>query len=191
MLLAACGSASPPPSAPQDAKQTPVEEVAVPPAEAPTAKPAVFPADWVGKWHGTLHSTNGKKSREFAMILEIAPKGAGRYQWKITYALDSGSNVRDYELIVDDSQPGQYQIDEKNGIVLKASFIGQTLYTLFDVGGTQIDFRYSMTDEGISVDVLSSKVADATTTGGGEVPEVKNLPVTGVQHGILRPVPSP
>ncbi len=122
------------------------------------------------------------------MILEIASLEGGRYSWVITYALGGEPNVRSYELVTLDAKAGRFQIDEKNGIVIDGYFAHQTLYTLFDMGGSVIDFRYAMTDEGIEVSVASSVPATATTTGGGEVPEVKNIPFAGVQFALLRSV---
>ena len=194
--LTACGPSATPPvkapeASPEAGSETETTESKAAPAPEPY-KPPAFPSGWVGRWHGNILAKSARGSREFGMILDIEPTdNQGRFRWKITYAIDGNENVRDYELVTVDAEKGSFQIDEKNSIVIDALFAHQTLFTLFDVGGMVIDFRYTMTPEGIRVDVASSKPGKATETGGeGKIPVVKNLPLEGTQRGLLVRMPA-
>ncbi|RYF64153.1 MAG: hypothetical protein EOO39_27195 [Cytophagaceae bacterium] len=64
----------------------------------------------------------------------------GRYAFQIQYGQQA---VRAYELVVVNAANGSYQIDEKDGIVLDASKIGDQLTSQFSVGTNLITTTYT------------------------------------------------
>lgn len=198
VVVAACSATLPSqpeltvgaPAPSSTAEPTQTAEPAAPTAEpaAPTAVPAATAAqqdalaDWFGLWRGTLNIRNNAGESEVKMSLDIEPLAEGRYAWRIRY---EGESVRDYELIAVDPDAGIYEVDEKNGIVLTATLVGSTVYTLFSLDDKVLDVRYTLTDEGLRFDVVTSIPSKTTPTGGGDVPDVDNLAVIDVQQALL------
>ncbi len=87
---------------------------------------SILPSAWIGTWKGQveLESLRGEKTT-FQMELSvetIAPKD--RLAWRITYDGAAGKSVREYELVAKNPKLKQYVIDEKNGIEIDATLLG-------------------------------------------------------------------
>ena len=170
--------------------------LAQPPAKAPPApaqEPAAatrtpaFPADWQGVWKGvmTTHAPGGKPGLAFTMELrvkEIEP--AKRWEWTIIYEGPQGRSERPYQLVAKDAAKGTYQIDEKNGIILEATLLGDTLASPFEVQGTTLLAEYRLRDGNIEVAIWSWP-GEGTKTGP-EGLEVKTWQAGSVQRGVLK-----
>jgi len=157
---------------------------------APQATGAGFPASWVGTWEGTtdVFSTEGEP-RSFTMKMEIAPTDdPQRYRWQTTSSGWAGTQVREYELLIRDSQLGKYAIDEKNGIVLEATFLDDTLYTWFEVEGVNILVRERLHDPGTADEAISFELISAPSEGvkSGEGDIVTSLMPSALQRVRLK-----
>lgn len=120
------------------------------------------------------------------MDLNISPtESPDRWHWILQY---EGQPARDYELVAKNPATGDYVIDEKNGIVLGAQLIQDTLYSAFELEGGTLVVRYQWLDEETVVFELDNLTAQSTTTGGGTVPVVKSIMVGSSQRGILKKV---
>ena len=167
--IAACASTSTPPA---------------------TSEALDFPAAWVGAWRGSLdwHTLDGE-SNKVDMQVEIHPlDDPNRFSWTIIYDGEMGRQVRPYELIVRDPERGEYAIDEKNGIILEATLLGDTFYSWFEVGGTRIVTRERLEqgptgDRWIAVEMLSARSEPHTVTGEGIA--VSSFLATTLQRGRL------
>lgn len=98
------------------------------------------------------------------------------------YDGSTGKQERPYELVEKDASKGQWEIDERNSIVLPAQLLGDVLWSCFEVQGTTIHVAYrpvfSQGAEGevvgIDVEMTSFQGANAVKTGGGTVGEGEN-----------------
>jgi len=125
-----------------------------------------FPRDWVGDWCGVLETFDGKsKTSQVRMKLNIH-QGVDslHWQWQIVY----DTSARNYELTLSgDSLQHAYSIDEKNGVVLPATLMGNTLVLTFEAQGNRIDATYTFTDNKILLTLLSVPNNNALQTGLG------------------------
>ncbi|HMO31542.1 MAG TPA: hypothetical protein PKE63_11970 [Lacibacter sp.] len=155
--------------------------------QAQQAQKVVFPRDFLGNWKGTLSwEVPGKPSRSFAMRLQVLPADSGRYIWQIRYG-DDGSDNRPYLLVPADSSKGHWRIDERNGIVLDAWWIGQQLVSVFSVEGNSVITRYQLDTRGLQVEMISFPARATSTTGGKHnIPPVDNYSIQSIQHGVLQ-----
>ncbi len=167
-------------------------EVAV--AQGPAANgPGGLPEAWQGTWKGEVTSQSPRGSgAAFQMELRIAPtEKPDSSTWTILYDGPQGRSERPYLLIADPSQPGRFQIDEQNGIMIEATLIGSTLSSHFTVGGQTLWSRYTLRSSGkdaeIEFELCSANEERATNSGGQNgVPAVRSLPVSSRQTGVLR-----
>lgn len=116
---------------------------------------------WHGTWKGKMLIANSNGSeREINIVMEIAPvKNSKNVTWRITYGEADKKMVKDYELVPVPSSPGQFMIDEKNGILLPARMVRQTLYSRFVVGKQFLSARYNLNKDKLVFEVVSSKLA--------------------------------
>ncbi len=155
--------------------------------EAPT-----FPAAWLGTWSGTATVTlpDGKQPFKTEMTLTIEPlPDSDGVSWAIDYHQEAG--VRAYELLPEQAQPGRYQLDEKNGIVIPNALVGDTLYSSFTVGKAQLITRTRrMANETLLFEIMTFPAADsATTSNQNGVPAVGTRALKSIQRATLRRTP--
>lgn len=158
---------------------------------ASTAAPT-FPADWLGTWSGTATVTlpDGKQPFKTEMTLTIEPLlESDGVSWAIDYHQETG--VRAYELSPMEAQPGRYQLDERNGIVIPNALVGDTLYSSFTVGKAQLITRTRrMANETLLFDIMTFPAADSATTGNQNgVPAVGTRALKSIQRAMLRRTP--
>lgn len=145
-----------------------------------------FPADFVGDWRGTMEwSRPGQPGQKVAMRLKIEKSGLGTdYTYLLAYG-EAGKDERPYVLKPTDAAKGRWQIDERNGIVLDAAWVGGRLVSVFSVGGNTIQTHLSR--EGDSLVSLMTTFGGGSKTGGKDgVPEVTAFQVLSVQRAVLR-----
>jgi hypothetical protein len=172
--------------------------------ETPTQAPAAavrtraFPEAWLGRWKGPARSVSpGRPAMEFTTELVVArTDDPSRFAWTIIYDGAAGKQERKYELIVKDADKGLYEIDEKNGIILPATFIDGALCSRFEVDTAQIATRERLVnpgapDESIDVEMITATTASPKVSGGGDVPEVRGYAVRSIQSARLKRVPTP
>lgn len=145
-----------------------------------------FPQTWRGNWCGVLEAfdANGK-TLNVPMKLIVQPTlDSTRWQWVIIY----DTTARDYELVVTgDSLQRRYSIDEKNGIVLPASLMGNTFVSSFEVQGNRIDAMYQLLYGKIHFTILSVTANALVQTGldTADSPNVNAFTPTSYQTAVL------
>jgi hypothetical protein len=154
------------------------------------AAPPEFPVGWEGTWRGSLRSAGGSSPMEVEMTLEVRAAEAGTWAWVITYAGPAGTQVRDYRLIARDAARGQYEIDERNGIILPVRWLDGVLLAEFEVQGSRVTVREELRSEesGLLVEMATFAAGAPSTTGGGAAPEVRGWAPVSLQRGTLRRV---
>jgi len=106
---------------------------------------------------------------------------------------DSIDDIRKYELIIKDPATSHYQIDEKNGIVIDAFYLNESLYTIYEVMGNNINLRYKMNQGAIEFDISMHKNKELssigdTIIGRDTIPEVSIFKIRNSQSATLKNV---
>lgn len=122
---------------------------------------------WQGVWRGDcINSLPGNPpSLQYAMTLEIAPaKNPDALKWIITYALDTGKEVRNYELRTVKAENGHYVINERDGILIDTYLFDNALYSEFDLGNQRAPAKYEINGNEMhfEVPIYESSVVRAT-----------------------------
>lgn len=154
-----------------------------PPASEGTA--TSFPDAWIGVWQGTLEwqqrSAAGPDTppRTIGFTLEIGPRGTdGSRPWRLSY---EGQSTREYRLREVDVAAGQFAIDEGDGLVLTATWFGDTLVSRFAVAGSLLCARQRFLADRIEHEIWAGPI-DGSRLGGG----VDAHRVTTLQRAVLR-----
>lgn len=151
------------------------------------AQVTAFPKSWAGTWRGTLeiYQPSGKIAHSVPMELQITPLSSGKWVWKTIY---DNKDIRDYLLITLNAEAGQYQIDEKNGILLDLRLFGNKSFSCFEVDGYQIYDSYTFQDNAIIFELTSSAPGQQTKSGNGteESPIVTSSAQISYQKAVLK-----
>ena len=114
-----------------------------------------FPQSWEGNWKGKLkvyHSKSIQPSMEIPMELEIKPKNDSVWKWEIRYMTEK-PDVRSYELIKN-IKTNSWEIDEKNGIILPQTFIGNRMACSFSLDKTLLIASYWLDDGRMNFEII-------------------------------------
>ncbi len=140
-----------------------------------------LPMAWLGKWQGEVTAqTPAGANNKFQMELEIARRTEPHiWTWKITYRGPQGDSVRDYQLVADATRPGQFVIDEGNGIRIAATLLGSCLQTHFSIGGQTLWTRYALTgtdQKELDFELVTADETNPLVSGGkDDIPKVTSL----------------
>ncbi len=152
-----------------------------------------FPKDFIGVWSGELkiYKHDGEISLKLPMELYIdSTSKDSLWQWRISYFLSAKDpDVRSYFLQLKDSTTGDFEIDEKNGIVLSAKLFGNTLLSRFSVQNNLLLIKYNFEKDSIYFETITGKENEKQKTGDinkEEIPIVYNYLLSGYQSAILR-----
>ena len=150
-----------------------------------------FPKSWEGKYEGNLQIFGVDSVRmEVLMKLEIHQKTDSIFSWTVIYSFNENIDERSYELKLVDSLKGQYEIDEKNSIVIPSNFKSDIFTSFFEVSENFIVATYTKQDNDIVFEIISANKANFTETGntnfqGQDIPLVTSFNVTGRQRAVL------
>lgn len=151
----------------------------------------VFPAAWQGYWVGDLViSTVQGEAQRVPMSLRIDALSDERYTYTIVYGTDTPENTRPYYLKAVPGNPGHFETDEGNGIVLDDYFINGKLYSRFEVMGNLLLSTLEQQGEHLVYEIISGPLAPTRTTGntvvdGEEIPPVNGYKITVQQRALL------
>ena len=176
--------------------EQPTIQRASPASQSKNSTSTGFPGDWFGTWKGTVRNQkpNGASS-EFQMELTIAAtESENEWQWKSVYEGPQGKSERDYRLLKG-AAPGEYIIDERNGIRIDAVLFENTLCSQFAVQSQSLSDRYELRmnhgEPEIHFELVSVDVTNPTTTsaaGGGSEFAVDSFKPFHRQHAVLKRV---
>lgn len=152
-------------------------------ARADDQTPAL-PVAWHGTWSGKLAIRGADdKPTDVPVSLQIEPIPDTReFTWKITYGEGERKSLRDYKLVPVADKPGRFRIDERNGIVLDARLVNQTLYTQFGATGLILTARYELRGDTLLLEITSAKPVGEKM---GSI-DVQGYDVQGVQTAVMR-----
>ncbi|MBO0934354.1 hypothetical protein [Fibrella aquatilis] len=132
-----------------------------------------FPKSHLGVWQGTLQITPVGSPNTQQVPMRIILDSLRGVQNRFTFTIQYGQQAaRLYELVAVDAAAGKYQIDEKDGIVLEASKIGDQLTTQFSVENNLITTIYTFltNPDRIGFALYFSDVRPGKTGGQGMTP---------------------
>lgn len=121
---------------------------------------------WVGKWNGNCTITpeyDGIKQLKSSLEVKIQDKGLS---WLLIYDYNGAipTEVRNYELKIEDEKAGHYVIDEKNGLLLDAYLNNGVLFSPFTINGLLITARYEFKKSTMTLEMPSYGVTPHRTT---------------------------
>ena len=89
---------------------------------------------FIGDWTGELKIfKNGSVVQRVPMTMKVERRDSHTLSWKTIYSPDENQVIKDYLLRTWDASKGQYEIDEKNGIILPATLSGNKLTSVYAV----------------------------------------------------------
>ncbi|WP_171976472.1 hypothetical protein [Brasilonema sennae] len=113
--------------------------------QTPASSSNSFPQNWQGTWSGTMFNSPVQgRSQTVPMTLRIQPisNNPMRYSWQITYGTGAKKLVRNYELVAKDQGASHFVIDEKDGTLIDAWWVGDRLYSQFRVKNRLLNTQY-------------------------------------------------
>lgn len=144
----------------------------------------VFPQSHFGVWQGTLYaSTSGAKQPQkipMKLTIDSLPGRTNRYAFYIKYG---DQPARNYELVIVDPVRGICQIDEKDGVVLSATQMGNRIVSQFSVGESLITTTYTFSSRKVEFDLVFTSTR-TTRTGPASQPVLVHAAST-YQHADL------
>lgn len=130
-------------------------------SERPADRQARWPAGWEGLWAGTLEFDGASALEPIRFELFVgSPLPDGSRPWELRYG---DTPAREYRLVPVDVDEGRWAIDERNGIVLPACRLGDTLVSAFAVGENLLLTRQRFHAEGIDHEIVVLDRSEATT----------------------------
>lgn len=146
-----------------------------------------------GIWEGSLniYPRDQLPQSQVDMRLEVLALDSTTYSWTLQYGSGSEADIRSYELRIKDVRKGLYEIDEKNGIVLKMQQFDNQFISWFEVMGSQLVMTYTFLDPELLFEVRSMRPANYDITGDtimgqDTIPLVKNYQSSVFQKAILK-----
>ncbi|MEM6313525.1 MAG: hypothetical protein AAF743_05535, partial [Planctomycetota bacterium] len=156
------------------------------PATAPATAPAdaAVPEVMLGEFVGTvaLEGPDGVR-QQVPMKLEVVPDGKG-VTWIITYGEGEAAQVRPYVLLPTEAS-GRFIVDERNGLLIDHTLVGNTLHGGFTINDSFITTRYAFNEEGVEVELVTFVGPRRTSQTFDGSFEVTSPTVAGLQHGTL------
>lgn len=154
-----------------------------------------FLASYTGTYSGYLKICQaGKDCDSIPFELSIYPtKDPKRYNTKTSYLTDLyKDNVKDYDLIINEKHTDNchYLLDEKDGILIQETKIGNTLYALYSVEGMLFNVTTRYFDQYIDYELVVYNMKEQQTSQSKPNAEeavytVETYPFMTVQKGIL------
>ncbi len=145
-----------------------------------------FPESWYGVWTGALTIAKPARAPEEAkMVLAIRPTDdPKRFEFRFRYGREE--DWRQYELVEKDAATGRWAIDEKNGIVLPATYVDGELFSYFSIGGNLILARYRLVEDFLHFDLTQTSLTPGVRSGGAGTQKVGGHDTPVVQRAVLR-----
>ncbi len=122
----------------------------------------VFPDSWLGNYQGKMYIVSAANGILDSLNVEFEFFESGiknRWKYRMTYhSAKQGEIVKDYELIKPDSlAKNTYLIDEKDGILIQNTLIGNTLYSNFIVSGSLLCSILRKENNDLFFEIFTSK----------------------------------
>ena len=148
----------------------------------------VFPEAYFGIYKGDLIITTNSGEMIIPMEFHLqATDSVNKYAYTLVYGENETRQERKYFLIAIDKSKGSYIIDEDNDIVLSATNVGNSLFSLFEVNDTILLTSEYFYKDSMDFEITVSMRKNAQESGNTseEIPLVISYPITVVQKAHL------
>lgn len=149
-----------------------------------------FPKEYIGTYAGNLSVSDASGVKQnVPMELIIKPtEDPKKYSYTLAYVVAKKRDVRKYTLVVVDPAKGLYDLDENNGIVLRANYMRQTLFSTFELNNRILHSRVEFNNDGrVFFSISVTEKAGARKTGDEKL-AVASYHTTVIQKAALRKV---
>ncbi len=149
-----------------------------------------FPKEYVGTYAGNLNVSDASGVlQNVPMELTIKPtEDPKKYDYILSYIVSKQKDERKYTLVVVDPEKGIYDLDENNGIVLRANYMRQTLFSTFEINNKILNSRVEFRNDGrVFFSITVTEKANARKTGDKNT-SVVSYHTTVIQKAALRKV---
>jgi len=149
-----------------------------------------FPKEYVGTYAGNLNVADASGVlQNVPMELIIAPtEDPKKYSYTLAYIISKKRDERKYTLVLVDQEKGLYDLDENNGIVLRANYMRQTLFSTFEVNNKILNSSVEFKNDGrVFFNIIVTDKAGSRKTGD-EKTTVTSYNAIGIQKAALRKV---
>ncbi len=126
-----------------------------------------WPEDWMGTYEGIMYIYVHTELRDSADLrLELREVSDSSWSYVMTYSNETyGEVVKDYLLLQPDSLPAHtFLMDEKNGLYIPETLIGNTMYSTFDVAGNRLSGMLSWHSDGLYWEIYTAPAGTASST---------------------------
>lgn len=149
-----------------------------------------FPKEYVGTYAGNLAIADASGViQNVPMELVLKPtEDPKKYSYTLAYIVSNKKDERKYTLVVVDPEKGLYDLDENNGIVLRANYMRQALFSTFELNNRILHSRVEFNNDGrIFFSITVTEKTDARKTGDEKL-AVTSYYTTIIQKAALRRV---
>ncbi|MCH2192539.1 hypothetical protein [Kordia sp.] len=149
-----------------------------------------FPKEYVGTYAGNLNiadATGVLQNVPMELIIEPTDDPM-KYSYTLAYIVSNKKDERKYTLNLVDQEKGLYDLDENNGVVLRANYMRQTLFSTFELNNRILNSRVEFNNDGrVFFSITVTEKADARKTGDEKL-SVISYHTTFLQKATLRKV---
>ncbi len=149
----------------------------------------VFPDDFFGIYKGQLEINSKTGQNTIDMEFHLQPTDSvGKYVYKLVYIAEGNRQERDYNLIEQNMETGEYIVDENNGIILDDKVLDNKLYSVFEVNGSFLMTLMTFGEDHMVFEIIFSSKKDKRVTYPDSDPdtEVISYPVSTIQRAVLQ-----
>ncbi|AXG68420.1 hypothetical protein KORDIASMS9_00635 [Kordia sp. SMS9] len=149
-----------------------------------------FPKEYTGTYAGNLNIADASGVlQNVPMELTLKPtEDPKKYSYTLSYIVAKKKDERKYTLIVVDPEKGLYDLDENNGVILRANYMRQTLFSTFEVNNRILNSSVEFRNDGrVFFTIIVTEKADPRKTGGEKL-SVTSYNAVVLQKAALRKV---
>ncbi|WP_430411521.1 hypothetical protein [Kordia sp.] len=149
-----------------------------------------FPKEYVGTYAGNLNVADASGVlQNVPMELSItATEDPKKFDYTLSYIVSKKKDERKYTLIVVDYEKGLFDLDENNGIVLRANYMRQTLFSTFEINNRILNSRVEFNNDGrVFFSITVTEKTNPRKTGSEKLEVISYHTIT-IQRGTLRKV---
>lgn len=147
-----------------------------------------FPEAYFGRYVGDLVIKSAMEDQFVPMEFHLFPGDTlGRYEYKLVYGMGDTRQERAYELVALNAENGQFEIDEKNGIILDCQIVENKMYSLFEVQGNILTTFITFEEDHAMFEIVFAPKATVrnTISEDGDQIQVSAYPISVVQTAKL------
>lgn len=149
-----------------------------------------FPKEYVGTYVGNLNIADVTGVlKNVPMELTIKPtEDPKKYSYTLGYVVSNKRQEQKYTLVIVDPEKGLYDLDENNGVVLRANYIRQALYSTFELNNKILNSCVEFNNDGrVFFSIIVTEKSNGRKTGNDAL-KVVSYNTTLIQRGTLQKV---